>query len=336
MDTKQFDIDSLSHESILQIFNSISSFEEDIWSVFKKDDINELTLYNRLLEQTKKSMDPKSVDPKSVANVSTGVKKFITGFKTFLDLHRSVILEGDIRKLPLNSKIYYHGSPRVYLDIKKYVDSSNVKNDIPTLIVMRNHLLTIDILIDPTEDKVQALDLPLNLAPVLPPAKNDPIEKNPKKVISEMMQKSGVDLSSKEGEFMRNMMENTASTFSDLDPSSISSPGEGIAALFSGGGLQTMLAGFQNGAESGNLDPRKMMSTMQSLMNNMMNMLDTVSPDGLTSDGLTSEEKRPKTKEELMEEQVERRMLKEAEKKNMEEPPKPYKPQKRSGKNGKR
>lgn len=121
----------------LEAFNAIVSFVNDLWDAFgnvKK--ATPLALYHRLIEGIK------FTDKESI-------KKVVEGFSSFLRQHELSILKGDFESVPQGTVIAYGTNKRICIEIQTFFYRS--RNDKDALEVMKRHLLTIGMILDPRE-----------------------------------------------------------------------------------------------------------------------------------------------------------------------------------------
>jgi len=212
-------------------FSAIKEFVEDLSSVFGDGGKTPLSLYSRLT---------KHVEDKDSAS---GVDKYIKGFKVFFANFESRLESNEmIMEIPRGTVIRYADSPKVYLEIQKYIYLSRNKPD--QLEIIRKHLLTIAATIDPNEKSLAALDA----APVL-----------------EQLGLGGTA----ESRFVKDMMEKAKKSMADVQIDK-DDPTSAVIGLLSSGLITDMIKGLQCGVETKTLDPNKLIGGLQEALTGVM------------------------------------------------------------------
>lgn len=210
-------------------FSAIVSFVNDLWDVFgNKKKVSPLALYHRLTENL-------------VISDTSSVTKIVDGFKVFFRAHELCILKDELEKIPRDVVIYYGDSKKVYLEIQKFIYKT--EDDSETRASLRKHLLNISTILDPTDSKIAEL---------------------------EKREASGglnVDTSTKEGQFIHNIMEKAKTSMADI---STDKPMEAMMTIFKSGVIQDMVQGLQQGVGSGEMSMQKLLGTMQSAIGAIM------------------------------------------------------------------
>jgi len=212
----------------LEAFNAIVSFVNDLWDAFgnvKK--ASPLALYHRLITGIK------FTDKDSI-------KKVVEGFSSFLRQHELAILKGDYDSVPQNTIIKYGGNQRICIEIQSFFYRS--RNDKETLEIIKRHLLTIGMILDPREDKMTELE-------------------NSQSMMEEML--PGIDTGSKEGQFINDILADAKNSLQDVDTSN---PMAAMMAIYKGGAFQKMMAGMQ----SGEMNPKSLAKMMKKTLNTLL------------------------------------------------------------------
>lgn len=163
------------------------------------------------------------------------INSVVKGFQDFCKEHRDVIHDDKLCDLDENARIIY--SKKIYIDIERYLRIS----DADTRRAIRTHLLSISVTLDPTPETIAEL-----------------------KGVKEMME---LDANSSEGQFISGIFEKTQGIMSGADNEN---PMAAIAQLFQSGIITDMVGGLQQGTATGELDPAKLLGSMQSMLGNLM------------------------------------------------------------------
>jgi hypothetical protein len=213
-------------------FSAIKEFVEDLSSVFGDGGKSPLSLYSRLT---------KHVEDKDSTN---GVSKYITGFKVFFANFESKLESKEtIMEIPRGTLIRYGDSPKVYLEIQKYIYLSRNKPE--QIEIIRKHLLTIAATIDPNEKSLAALDA------------------------SPVLEQMGLGGGTAESRFVKDMMEKAKKSMADVEIDK-ENPTAAVMGLLSSGLITDMIKGLQCGVESKTLDPNKLLGGLQEALSGVM------------------------------------------------------------------
>jgi hypothetical protein len=206
-------------------FTAIKEFVVDLAEVFcLHNKPSPLALYHRLISHVE------------VNDSSAGVDKYIMGFKVFFSNFESNLESEDkLLEIPQGTVIRYGDSPKVYLEIQKYIYISRFKPD--QLEVIRTHLLTIAATIDPNEKTLAALDG------------------------ANILEKLGKGARSAETNFIRDIMEKTKKTMANMEIDH-NDPSAAITAVLSSGLLQDVISGLQSGCENKTINTESLMSDL--------------------------------------------------------------------------
>lgn len=214
-----------------EAFTAVLSFVDDLWSVFGSDESktkkkSPLYLYKYLVE-------------KITFKDTNGINTVLNSFKAFFAVHEDSIMNDNLQNIPRDTVIRYGESPRVYLEIQKYIYQT--QKDKPTQEAIRQHLITISSILEPNKKKLAELDKSLH----------------------------AISNNSNEGQFISDIMGRAQSKVNNLGDIDMNNPASAVMGLFQSGIITDMVAGMQEGVASGRMDPKKLMSTMQSMMSSM-------------------------------------------------------------------
>lgn len=205
-------------------FTAIKQFVSDLWLAFPVKN-SPLALYHRLMQHTNDS------------NSNVATEKSVAGFKVFF-VNFDEILSSDegLQSIPRDTVIRYGESPKVYLEIQKYIYKASPEQRT----VIRQHLLTISATIDPDEKKLSSLSN--SAAPVL--------------------EKMGLG-GSAESRFVKNIVDKAKKSMEGMDMSNIKDPTSAILALAQGGVIADMMRSVETQMQSGPIDPAGLMEALQ-------------------------------------------------------------------------
>lgn len=143
------------------------------------------------------------------------IKNFISGFQTFFLKYDNAIVEGRLETISIGEQILFGGNAKISVDIQRFIH----KSDHASRESIRKHLLIISTLLNPSKDKVDAL--------------------------SKNMDEMGIDVSTKEGAFMSDLLQGVSQL--GLDETSMNDPMTAFATMMSSGLLQKMFTGMKEG-----------------------------------------------------------------------------------------
>lgn len=210
-------------------FRAIINFIDELWKGFgSKGEVSQLALYHRLIQHVKFT---------DIASI----QKFLSGFMLFFASYDESIINSSMN-IPADVKIVY--SDRIFLEIGKIVSHS----DETTKNILRNHLLNISSILLPTDVKKTKLREIIGVST----KPSEVIE--PKSLISQD--------GSAESRFMNGLISKAEAAAKDIDSSN---PAAAITGLFSSGVFQEMLTSMQSEVEKGDIDPQKLLGSIQSL-----------------------------------------------------------------------
>jgi len=214
-------------ERYVEAFNGVKFFVDDLWFLYGDNSTpSPINLYKRLLSK---------VD----SGDTEVVNKFLNGFKYFLSTYEKQIVEGRLLDIPKGVRVNYGDSKRVYLEIQKYI----YKADDTTRLAIKQHLLTISAILDPSKEKLDQLD-------------------------ENKIEDFGIDESTPEGRLFGDIMYQTREAMNGVDSSN---PTIALMTLMKSGVISNMVNTLQNKAESGEIDIQSLIGTMQTAMGSAMN-----------------------------------------------------------------
>lgn len=215
-----------------EAFNAILSFVKDLWDTFgNPKKATPLALYHRLITSIKFS------DFESIS-------KIVQGFEVFLKKYELLLLKGKVGDIPENVKITYGNSERVCLEIQKYFYQS--RNNEDAVATIKQHILTIGMILDPKEDKIAELENSQKerdeaAAGVLP----------------------GIDINTKEGQFINDILETAKNGMDGVDTSD---PMQAMMGVYRSGAFQKMMGGMKDGSMNPKVLGKMMKKTLNALI----------------------------------------------------------------------
>lgn len=233
-----------------EAFNAIASFVKDLWDAFgdpKK--ATPLALYNRLVEHIKFT-DKDSIE------------KSVAGFSVFLRQYGNDLMKNTLDNIPRDTRISYGVSGKVYLDIQNFIYQT--RKDEETREIIRQHLLTIDTILNPNKAKIAELERSSQ-------HRGTPGGLN-------------LDTGTKEGQFLTKIMGKAQSAMQDINTDD---PMQAMFGIVKSGVLQDMVGGIQEGVKSGEMSMQGLLGSMQSAISSISGQQATTRPE--TSDGKQDE-----------------------------------------------
>lgn len=229
-----------SKKSNVEIFSAIVAFVQDLWSAFETPKkATPLSLYNRLV--TKINFTDKE-----------SIEKAIDGFKEFYRSNNTYILNNTLEKIPQDEKIFYGTTKKIYIDIQRFIYQN--RNDSDILENIRHHLLTISMLLNPSDKTLAEL---------------------------EKFNVLGLDDDTYEGRFLSDIMKKAQKS---MENSGSDDPMQAMMGLIGSGLLPEMISGIKNGVSEGKMSLPTLMSEMQKSMTTLM-------PQMMPQARITEEEK---------------------------------------------
>ncbi len=215
-----------------EIFNAIVSFVNDLFEVYgTKKKATPLTLYHRLVQNIK-------------IGDGESIQKAISGFTSFLKIHELSLIRNTLENIPQGTLIKYGDSERVCLEIQKYFHQS--KKDESTTAIIRQHLLTIGMLINPSKDKIKNLEN---------------VQREREQTDASIF--ANIDTSTKEGKFVADILETSKNSMENIDTSD---PMKAMMGVYQSGVLQKMM----NGIQSGDMNPKALGRMMKKTLNTLL------------------------------------------------------------------
>lgn len=212
-------------------FRAIRDFVDDLWDLFdnKSKKTTPLGLYRRLTQCIKED------EP------GPGIDKCLSGFRLFLTTYSGCLSDPNemMETIPRDTVIRYGTSKNVYLEIQKYLYQT--KGDDRE--VIRQHLLTIAAIIEPSEEALASLENAGNI-----------------------LGKMGLNDDSNESKFIGNIMGRARSAMENVNTED---PSEAIMGLLGSGLVPDIIQGLQSGVENGSLDMNKLLGGLQGAMASM-------------------------------------------------------------------
>jgi hypothetical protein len=211
-------------------FRAIKGFVNDLWYAFGTSGRpTPLSLYVRLLEcvSEKESED--------------GLQKYISGFVVFFSNYGTTLTDTEkFVEIPRGTVIRYGSSKNVYLEIQKYIYKSNNEQKE----IIRQHLLTVNATINPSEKSISALDP--NAA---------------------LLEKMGLNDGSQEGAFVSQIMKKAKKVMAEQNNDD---PAAAITGLLTSGVITDLVKGVQSGVGGGQMDVGKLLGSLQGALSSII------------------------------------------------------------------
>lgn len=129
-------------ERHFKAFNAITSFLDDLWSVYSSKHKTPLGLYRRLITHIR-------------ITDKAAIEKSIVGFTDFFNKYENAVMERKWDVIPRGVKIKYGKNDKIYIDIQKFI----YKSDKDAKEAIRRHLIAISAILVPSEEKKNELML---------------------------------------------------------------------------------------------------------------------------------------------------------------------------------
>ena len=232
-------------QKYIQGFGAVEDFVDLLWDNFKvSKKATPLSLYRRIVTHIR--------NKKTGSLNEDGVNKALSGFRQFLCVYETQIMENNMDKIPKGTVIKYGDRKDICLEIQKYIYLCGQKNDEDTRDLIREHLITISAILEPNKDK---MDEKLAQLGHLENSSNlDNLE-------SLEGLNLNIDTSTKEGQFIGNIIERTKNSVGESEDGR---PPD-MMGLLQSGIIQDMFQGMQ-GVANGEMDMMKMVGTMQNAL----------------------------------------------------------------------
>jgi len=175
------------------------------------------------------------------ADKSEGVniQKFLRGFYTFYKTHNTHLVSNNLTQIPRGTHIVY--SKNAYIDIQKFIYKS--RQDADVLQQIRIHLLTIQAFLETDDAKANLL----------------------------LQKVSETENLSAEDQFVSNIVQKAQTAIDELDSETANNPMTAVSGLMKSGILTDMIVGLQNQVGSGQMDPSRLLQSMQGTMAKVLN-----------------------------------------------------------------
>lgn len=161
----------------IKVFEAITLFVNDLWSVFQSGKPTPLALYHRMVKHINSEKS------------ESGMNESISGFVEFFSKYEVQVVDDKLDAIPRDTIIRYGKSEKVYLEIQKYIYRSS--KDVEMRDAIRKHLITIGAILQPDIKKFEALESNKGLL--------------------------GIDDSTTEGKFLSNIMKQAQNSMGDVD-----------------------------------------------------------------------------------------------------------------------
>ena len=170
------------------------------------------------------------------------IRKFLRGFAIFYKEYNECLVSDNLNKIPRGTHISY--SKNAYIDIQKFIYKAQQDSDI--LQQIRIHLLTIQAFLETDDAKADYL----------------------------LQKVSESENLTAEDQFVSNIVQKAQTAINNLDPESANNPMTAVSGLMKSGILTDMIVGLQNQVGSGQMDPARLLQSMQGTMTRVLS--DTV------------------------------------------------------------
>ena len=167
------------------------------------------------------------------------IQKFLRGFYEFYKTNNVHLVSNNLAQIPRGTHIVY--SKNAYIDIQKFIYKSH--QDVDILQQIRIHLLTIQAFLETDDAKADFL-----------------LQK-----VSETENLSAEDM------FVNNIVQKAQTAINDLDGETANNPMAAVSGLMKSGILTDMIVGLQNQVGSGQMDPSRLLQSMQGTMSKVLN-----------------------------------------------------------------
>ena len=167
------------------------------------------------------------------------IQKFLRGFVTFYNSYNECLVSDNLNKIPRGTHISY--SKNAYIDIQKFIYKARQDSDVHTQI--RIHLLTIQAFLETDDAKADYL----------------------------LQKVSESESLTVEDQLVNNIIQKAQTAINDLDPESVNNPMTAVSGLMKSGILTDMIVGLQNQVGTGQMDPSRLLQSMQGTMAKVLN-----------------------------------------------------------------
>ena len=170
------------------------------------------------------------------------IRKFLRGFAIFYKEYNEYLVSDNLNKIPRDTHISY--SKNAYIDIQKFIYKARQDSDV--LQQIRIHLLTIQAFLETDDAKADYL-------------------------LQKVSESENLTV---EDQFVSNIVQKAQTAINNLDPESANNPMTAVSGLMKSGILTDMIVGLQNQVGSGQMDPARLLQSMQGTMTKVLS--DTV------------------------------------------------------------
>jgi hypothetical protein len=167
------------------------------------------------------------------------IQKFLRGFYEFYKTNNVHLVSNNLAQIPRGTHIVY--SKNAYIDIKKFIYKSHRDGDI--LQQIRIHLLTIQAFLETDDAKADFL----------------------------LQKVSETENLSAEDTFVNNIVQKAQTAINNLDDETTNNPMAAVSGLMKSGILTDMIVGLQTQVGSGQMDPSRLLQSMQGTMAKVLN-----------------------------------------------------------------
>lgn len=175
---------------------------------------------------------------KSDMSEEINIRKFLRGFALFYNKNNEYLVSDNLNRVPRGTHISY--SKNAYIDIQKFIYKS--RNDLDILQQIRIHLLTIQAFLETDDAKADYL----------------------------LQKVSETENFSVEDQFVNNIVQKAQTAIDGLDSESANNPMTAVSGLMKSGILTEMIVGLQNQVGSGQMDPSRLLQSMQGTMSKVL------------------------------------------------------------------
>ena len=166
------------------------------------------------------------------------IRKFLRGFVVFYNENNEYLVSDNLARVPRGTHISY--SKNAYIDIQKFIYKSLKDSDV--LQQIRIHLLTIQAFLETDDAKADYL----------------------------LQKVSETENFSAEDQFVNNIVQKAQTAIDSLDSESANNPMTAVSGLMKSGILTDMIVGLQNQVSSGQMDPSRLLQSMQGTMSKVL------------------------------------------------------------------
>ena len=167
------------------------------------------------------------------------IQKFLRGFYMFYEKHNTHLVSNNLTQIPRGTHIVY--SKNAYIDIQKFIYKSRQDSNI--LQQIRIHLLTIQAFLETDDAKADFL----------------------------LQKVSETENLTVEDQFVNNIVQKAQSAIDGLDSETTNNPMAAVSGLMKSGILTDMIVGLQTQVGSGQMDPSRLLQSMQGTMTKVLN-----------------------------------------------------------------